>query len=787
MQLLRDLIQSGEDWLTNRIIHYAKTRGFTPYTSTLEQAWRASIRGLSEPLLAALAEGRALSKVTAGPDYSRDPIASYGIGAAQRHRSRGITLALFLGLMKSYRSAYVDLLAEGSFSAEARELYRQAIDNFFDRVEVGICSEWAGQSEDEQLPQLRAQCCMLANEKNKYLTIFESLNEPAILINQTGEVENLNNSAAALFTREELTAATYYSGERLPLLPDGVTEIIKALGMEGRCERELQTTVGRRWFDVKAQRMLDVSEKYLGTVLIFTDVSGYRSAREQAESASSAKSAFLATMSHEIRTPINGILGMAELLKHSGLTAQQRTCTDAIAQSGEILLSVVDDVLDYSKIEAGALDLESIDFSLVAVIDDVVKLLAPMAAKKTLRLHVQTPKLPKAVKGDPAKLRQILLNLVGNAVKFTDQGEVVLSVELVKPKRSVFFLRFTVCDTGIGIPPEALVHIFDSFTQVDGSVARRFGGSGLGLAICKRLVDAFGGEIGVSSRFGKGSEFWFTVPFAQSSVRRLTVPPVTKEIHPANPSPEPKLAVLVVEDNEVNALVVEGFLINSGHRPTVVATARDALKVFAAENFDAVLMDLRLPDMDGVEATKRIRGLANPRKSRVPVIVASAEVVQRNIDACLAAGANDFLSKPFRPERLETVLRQVTEAQATMPGPLIDPSVLAGHVEALGPARAERIFSAFVATGEEILQSLRRYREAKASTELAELAHKLKSAALQVGLKLLSETAAELEAAGRHGNVASSQRLAGLIESRWPASLSALNETWRQVVGLSRS
>ncbi len=766
---LRDLIAQNETWLTAQIIHYAKERGYTPFTSTLQQAWLASIRGLSAPLIAALDEGHEFAAVTAETDYARDPIALYGIEAAKRHRTRGVTLGLFLGLMKSYRETYLDLVAGSAVPPAERRANRLVIDSFFDRMEVGFCDEWAGKPADEQFEQLRAQNRLMTNEKNKYLTIFESLKDPVILVDVHGKVENANHAAFALFAGRAAPGASYYGGERFP-----IDEILggELLAVEElACERLLPTNLGPRWFDVKTQRMLDVSEKYLGAVVILNDVTEYRRAREEAERADRAKSSFLATMSHEIRTPIHGILGLAELMRQSNLEPQDRRYVEAIARSGEMLSSVVSDILDYSKIEAGVLDLEEVEFSVAAVIEDVFGLMLPLASgKPDLRLVIESPRAPNVV-GDPGKLRQILLNLIGNAIKFTERGAIRLAVSEVLGSQAERTLLFEVFDTGIGVADDKLSLIFDPFTQSDGSVAKRFGGSGLGLAICRRLVERLGGEIGVESRLGEGSRFWFTAPFAQVLGERPTPGPAFSVDSAEAPF---VLDVLVVEDNEVNAMVACGLLERAGHRPCVAPTGAAALAQFEAQDFDVVLMDLRLPDMDGLEVTRRIRGSRDPVRRRVPIIAWSAQVVADDMEACFEAGIDDFLSKPFRLERLQAALKRALgpisprpptrlgeKAQApTLRAPRaetgtpgadepIDASVLSEHVAVLGLDQTARIVATFEASVADAPAQLERLASAGERRELAEIAHRLKSSSLHVGLIRLSERASALELGAR--------------------------------------
>lgn len=769
-QRLCDLIASSENWLTARIIHYAKERGYTPFTSTLEQAWVASIRGLSAPLISTLDEGSSLSPVRASTDYTHDPIALYGIEAARRHRTRGITLGLFLGLMKSYRETYQDLAATLAHPTGERDENRKLIDVFFDRMEIGFCDEWSGKPADAQFDQLRTQNRLITNEKNKYLTIFESLNDPVILIDELGKLENANHVAMSLFAGQALPGASYYGGVRLSI--EGIVSDDMLAGNELAFERLLPTNLGPRWFDVKMQRMLDVSEKFLGAVIILNDVTAYRRAREDAERADRAKSAFLAMMSHEIRTPIHGILGLAELLRQRSLASTDRQYVEAIAKSGRMLASIVSDILDYSKIEAGSLELDETMFSVSAVIDDVFGMVLPLATHKLeLRLSLEVPQLP-VLFGDEGKLRQILLNLLGNAVKFTESGEVRMAVRESAAESAQILLRFEVADTGIGVAAGKIQSIFDPFTQSDGSIARRYGGSGLGLSICRRLVERLGGEIGVESRLGEGSRFWFTVPFARAEGDVL----LRRSAMSADLVGMPlSLDVLVVEDNEVNAMVACGLLERIGHRPTLASTGEIALEMVRARDFDAVLMDLRLPDIDGVEATKRIRALAPSRKSRIPIVALSAQVVENDIEACRKAGVDDFLGKPFDLDRLEATLRRVVLrisrrkgapplrfrrrklAASEAPGApseaeTMDVSVLAEHVKVLGLESTSRIVAAFESSLAGVPDDVERLAAGGEHGKLAEIAHRLKSSSMHVGLFQLSDRAAALERLARNSD-----------------------------------
>jgi len=511
-----------------------------------------------------------------------------------------------------------------------------------------------------------------------------------------------------------------------------------------------------------------------------------RIARREAETASEAKSAFLANMSHEIRTPFHGLMGMLSLLRETGLTPRQIDYLRTATESADHLLALLNDILDMSQLESGRVALAVAPLDLRALLRDVEALMRPQASAKPLALHIDTdPAVPERILADATRLKQIIFNLLSNAIKFTDRGAVVLDVRTRDGSAGETEIVFEVTDTGVGMDEATLAQLFNRFVQGDNSRSRRHGGTGLGLEISRNLARLMGGDIFARSRQGEGSCFTFRMPL------RVPDDPALDEAAraPAGTPQTQHLQVLVAEDHPVNRQYMAALLETLGHEAHFGVNGEEAVQALQQRRYDVVLMDLHMPVLDGVQATRAIRALPDAALATVPIVALTADAFAETRERCLLAGMNDFLSKPVSPQKLAATLRRLfgTGAPAAVTEvlpprqrawglgrALVDESAIAMALQAMPREKLATLVQAFLDQAPDTVQRLRAAVRDAQPLELRTNAHAAKGAALNLGMAGLAATAEALHEGAAYLPAHEIARLVQRFEDQLPATREAM-------------
>ena len=534
-------------------------------------------------------------------------------------------------------------------------------------------------------------------------------------------------------------------------------------------------------------------EELNGLILDCRDISQRKKVAIELVKAQKAKEQFLANMSHEIRTPINGIAGMVNILSESSTDPEQMKYLKAIRSSAEYLKVIINDILDYSAIESGKLNFESIGFNPEVQVQTVIETFAYHAQEKGIEIKCNIhPKANRVFLGDPVRLNQVLVNLINNSVKFTAKGGISIEVKPEKIEGNLHYIKFSVSDTGIGISPTKLDTIFDAFSQADDSVTRKYGGTGLGLSICRHLIELQNGQIEVESKENFGSTFSFIIPYALGEKSDLVTASIQGQYKIADLDKFKDYKILLVEDNEINKMYASNLLIKWNCDLDTADNGEVAIKLIMKTDYDLILMDLQMPIMDGFEATKIIRNDFPDGKNEVPIIALTANAIKGDNEQCFAAGMNDYISKPFLPDQLHSIIAKYYQGDiitnqfgGTQPEisngdkRLTDLSYLK-NIAANDKSFMFEMIETFVEKTPELLHEMELATSSKNWKTLGSLAHKLKPSITFMGIHSLKELVIEIEDKGR-GNVQTST-LPGLVNTFSHSCKKAIAELHERII-----
>ncbi|MFO7886299.1 MAG: ATP-binding protein [Desulfobacteraceae bacterium] len=678
------LFSTKEEWLLHRLTAYVIEREFGKYVPPLIESWRLAINGVTESLIIGMKQ--LFPELELGPDhdYIDDPVCRFAVLEARRHRDRGVSLNMFMGLLVYFRQVYTDLILDAAFDPlyEKNSIY--IIQRLFDRMLIAIAMEWTEYDQVLLIQDLQANNRLMTNEKNKYLSIFESHPHHVFILDHDYRIDNMNHSAASLFYRTRLPGSQYYQvikeGElTIPVLRVSETapgdsarqkaastdlfpwlaEDLKSFGDSTDPIRDFEKKIsaehGSVYYHIKLSRTFDPGNQIQGIILLMEDITARKKAaaalrreKEKADRANRAKSTFLANMSHELRTPLNAILGFTGLMKRSaGLTEEQARSLEIITGSGENLLSLINNVLDISKIEAGHMVREDSNVNLKHLLREIEAMISLKMAEKGLQFEMSlSPDLLDHVIIDPDKLRQVLTNLLTNAVKFTENGFVSLKAHGDhSDSAGPAWLYFEVKDSGIGITRQDQEKIFLPFVQV-GLPSASKSGTGLGLAICKQYTELMDGTINLDSEPGKGSTFHVRIPvdIPDKSSPVLSRPAYDQVIGVTEAFQH--IRMVIAEDNRENMLLLYHLLDPLGFELKTVENGKAAVEINASWHPRLIWMDIRMPVMNGLEAARLIR---RSKKGDDPKIVAvTAHALEQEREEIMAAGCDGFIRKPYK-------------------------------------------------------------------------------------------------------------------------------------------
>lgn len=747
--VMPDLFRRRRDLLVDRAIEVAKNFGYAPFTTTIRAAWIEAIDSVTDSLSDYLSEQTSDDERPNGAiDYQRDRRFLLMRNVAKRHRAIGITLQLYLGLFKHFKVLYQDVFDQacnqGSITAlpDTVSAARHRLLGFFDAAELSIAADWAEATEDDRLMELQARTRSITLEKDRYFSVFESLRDPAFLLDRQRRLLNANQAAAELFVGKadagEIVYLKSMRGRKTPLA-DVLAKAAEAKS-SGDGAIWLDTRDGPMCFDLRERAIHDALENTrLGYVVILHDVTTHRLATEDAERARRAMSTFLATMSHEIRTPLHGVLGAAELLRDAD-RVHHDAYLDAIETAGRHLLQTLNKVLDYSRIETRPPDPTPTPCDLKTLLADYSRFASVWAEQSNVPFSVSIARnLPASIMLDWEMTQQVLTNLVANAIRHDAGGGVTLSVRRRNVSTASPRLRFEVQDHGTGVPAAITDNLFEPFGarapgRKDGS------GAGLGLAICHRLVEALGGDIGFRNRRTGGASFWFDLPYDR--VRKVDQRNAisSSAIQRQQLSPGQGQRCLLVDDDEVSRMISADQVRRSGFEVTEADSADAARSMAATMTFDVFVIDYHLPDGDGASLASELR--QHPIQSDAHYVALTA-----NADLVISAngGPDPFdrlLAKPASGEALVAALKATDD-----PPEVSAPPTQGGQRPLVGvsPRIIDAVAAAFTAQWDDEVEKLDVAMAHGDRRRLADIAHKIASSCATVGITDLADMLKDLE------------------------------------------
>jgi len=745
---LPDFFRRRREALVDQAIQVAKDYGYAQYTTTIRAAWIEAIDTLTECVATYFAsEAVTTCNPEAEIDFQRDRRFALLRDVAKRHRAIGVTLQLYLGLFKHFRNLYLEALQELPGDAEAVAEAREQLRGFFDAAELSVGADWAEATEDERLMELQARTRSVALDKDRYFSVFESLRDPAFLLDRQRRLLNANQAAAELFVGEasagEIVYLTSMRGRKTPL-----EEVLKTASRAGEGDDRsvwLDTRRGPMCFDLRERAIHDALENTkLGHVVILHDVTPHRRATEDAVRARRAMSTFLATMSHEIRTPLHGVLGATELLRDAD-SERHGTYVNAIETAGRHLLQTLNKVLDYSRLEARPPDPTPQPCELRAVFGEYGHFASIWARRANIPLALSVARnLPHCAMIDWEMTQQVLTNLVSNAIRHDSGGGVTIAVRRRRPSSGQPFLRFEVLDSGPGIAHGDAGTLFEPFGVRSPGTASD-SGAGLGLAICRRLVEAMGGTIGFRNRRAGGAAFWFDLPYeristpaGQVSGRALTEASTAKA--------EGRLHCLLVDDDKISRMVTANQLKRHGLFVVEAESAAEAEARAAETAFDVFIVDYHLADGDGASLVSRLRRRrTGPPTARYISLTANADLVAK-----ADGDGHPFDALLAKPAAGESLIAAILSAKAPCP-PIPQRLDAPPNLSELSPRIVDAMADAFTAQWDGEVAKFRGAMERGEIHRLADLAHRVASSCAVMGITDLAAMLRDLEYECRHG------------------------------------